>query len=61
MDEDKICMLERTWEATKEKGMRARLVVIFGGGWSSIIKEAAKQTLSYGNWQSLGSYNGDSL
>jgi len=29
--------------------MRARLVVIFGSGWSSIIKEAAKQTLSYGD------------
>ena len=58
MDEDKICALEVTWGAARKKGVRAALVATFGGGWSSILKEAGKQTLKYGGRKALGCITG---
>ena len=58
MDEDKICALEVTWGSARKKGVRAALVATFGGGWSSIVKEAGKQTLKYGGRKSLGCITG---
>jgi hypothetical protein len=58
MDEDKICALEVTWGSARKKGVRAALVVTFGGGWSSVIKEAGKQTLKYGGRKALGCITG---
>ena len=42
MDEDKICVLEVTWESVKKKSVRAVLLTTFGGGWSSVVKEAGR-------------------
>ena len=58
MDEDKICALEVTWESARKKGVRAALVTTFGGGWSSVVKEAGRQTLKYGGRKALGCITG---
>jgi len=58
MDEDKICSLEATWGSTRKKGVRAALTATFGGGWSSVVKEAGKQTLKYGGRKALGCITG---
>ena len=58
MDEDKICALEVTWGSARKKGVRAALVATFGGGWSSVVKEAGKQTLKYGGRKALGFITG---
>jgi hypothetical protein len=58
MDEDKICALEVTWGSARKKGVRAALVATFGGGWSSVVKEASKQTLKYGSRKALGCITG---
>ena len=58
MDEDKICALEVTWGSARKKGVRVALVATFGGGWSSIVKEAGKQTLKYGGRKALGCITG---
>lgn len=54
LEEEKICALERTWGAARSKGVRAALLATFGGGWSSVIKEAGKHTLEYGERKALG-------
>lgn len=54
LDEEKICRLETTWGAARSKGIRAALTATFGGGWSSVMKEASKQTLKYGGRKALG-------
>lgn len=58
MDEDKICALEVTWGSARKKGVRAALVTTFGGGWSSVVKEAGRQTLKYGGRKALGCITG---
>lgn len=58
MDEDKICALEVTWRSARKKGVRAALAATFGGGWSSVVKEAGKQTLKYGGRKALGCITG---
>ena len=58
MDEDKLCALEVTWGSARKKGVRAALVATFGGGWSSVVKEAGKQTLKYGGRKALGCITG---
>ena len=58
MDEDKICALERTWGCARKKGVRYSLAATFGGGWTSVIKEAGKQSLKYGSRKALGSITG---
>jgi hypothetical protein len=58
MDEDKICALEVTWGSVRKKGVRAALVATFGVGWSSVVKEAGKQTLKYGGRKALGCITG---
>ena len=58
MDEDKICALEVTWGSARKKGVRAALVATFGGGWSSVVKEAGRQTLKYGGRKALGCITG---
>ena len=58
MDEDKICALEVTWESARKKGVRAALATTFGGGWSSVVKEAGRQTLKYGGRKALGCITG---
>jgi hypothetical protein len=58
LDEDKVCALEVTWASTRKKGVRAALVATFGGGWSSVIKEAGKQTLKFGGRKALGCITG---
>ena len=58
MDEDKICALEVTWGSARKKGVRAALATTFGGGWSSVVKEAGRQTLKYGGRKALGCITG---
>ena len=58
LDEEKICALETTWGATRSKGVRVALTATFGSGWSSVIKEASKQTLKYGGRKALGCITG---
>lgn len=53
LEEEKICALEMTWGAARSKGVRAALLATFGGGWSSVIKEAGKHTLEYGGRKAL--------
>ena len=36
------------------RSVRAALVATFGGGWSSVVKEAGRQTLKYGGRKALG-------
>lgn len=58
LDEEKICALEATWRAARSKGVRVALITTFGGGWSSVIKEAGKHTLKYGGRKALGCITG---
>ena len=58
LEEEKICALETTWGAARSKGVRAALTATFGGGWSSVLKEATKQTLQYGGRKALGYITG---
>lgn len=53
-DEDKIVAAEKTWATVRSKGIRTCLLVTFGAGWRSVIKEAGKQTLRYGSRKALG-------
>ena len=54
LNEDGICTLEKTWEACRIKGIPISLATTFGGGWSSIIKGAGKQSLKYQGRKVLG-------
>ena len=58
MDKDKICALEVTWGSARKKGVRAALAATFVGGWSSVVKEAGKQTLKYGGRKALACMTG---
>lgn len=58
LEEEKICALEETWGATRSKGIRVALTTTFGGGWSSVVKEAGKQSLKYGGRKALGCVTG---
>lgn len=54
LEEEKICTLESTWRAARSKSIRVALATTFGGGWSSVIEEAGKQSLKYGDRKVLG-------
>ena len=58
LEEEKICVLENTWGAARSKGIRVALATTFGGGWSSVMKEAGKQSLKYGGRKALGCITG---
>ena len=58
LEEEKICALENTWGAARSKGIRVALATTFGGGWSSVMKEAGKQSLKYGGRKALGCITG---
>ena len=58
LEEEKICALEETWGSCRKKGVRAALVGTFGGGWSSVVREAGKHTLKYGGRKALGCITG---
>jgi hypothetical protein len=58
LDEEKICALEVTYGAARQKGVRTALVATFGDGWSSVVKKAGKQTLKYGGRKTLGCITG---
>ena len=58
LEEEKICALETTWGAARSKGIRVALATTFVGGWSSVIKEAGKQTLKYSGRKALGCITG---
>ena len=58
LEEEKICALEATWEASRTKGINAALTATFVGGWSAVINEARKQTLKYGGRKALGCITG---
>ena len=56
LEEEKICALEVIWTGVSSREVRAALTATFGGGWSSVIKEAGKQSLKYGgrkHWKLL--------
>ena len=58
LEEEKICVLETTWGATRSKGVRVALTTTFGVGWASVMKEAGKQSLKYGGRKALGCITG---
>lgn len=58
LEEEKICVLETTWGAARSKGIRVALSVTFGGGWSSVVKEAGNHSLKYGGRKALGCITG---
>ena len=58
MEEEKICVLEKTWGATRSKGLRIALTTTFVGNWASVLKEASKQSLNYGGRKALGCITG---
>ncbi len=58
LEEEKICALEATWGAARSKGVGVALVTTFGGGWSSVMKEAGKHCLRYGGRKALGCITG---
>ena len=58
LEEEKVCAFETTWGAARSKGIRVALTATFGGGWSSVIKEAGKQTLKCGGRKALGCITG---
>jgi hypothetical protein len=55
LEESKICLLEKTWGKTRKKGLRVALAATLGGGWTSVIKEAGKQTFKHGSRKALAS------
>lgn len=57
-DEQKICIFEQTWAATRSKGIRVALASTFGGGWAAVINEAKNQSLKYGGRKALGCISG---
>lgn len=58
LEEEKICALEGTWASARSKGLRIAMIVTFGGGWHSVIKEAGRQSLKYGDRKALGAVTG---
>ena len=56
--EAQIRAFEITWRSTRSKGVRVALVTTFGDGWSSVMKEAGKQSLKYGGRKALGCMTG---
>jgi hypothetical protein len=58
LEEGQICTLEATWGSVRSKGVRVALVTTFGGGWTSVMKEAGKQSLKYGGRKALGCISG---
>lgn len=58
LEEDKICTLESIWGSARSKGIRVALSTTFGCGWSSVMKEAGKQSLKYGGRKALGCISG---
>lgn len=61
LEEEKICTLESVWGAAISKSIGVALATTFGGGWSSVMKEAGKQFLKYGGRKALGCITGGSL
>lgn len=58
LEEEKICTLESVWGAAISKSIRVALATTLGGGWSSVMKEAGKQSLKYGGRKALGCITG---
>lgn len=58
LEQEKICVLETTWGSVKSKGVRVALTTTFGDGWTSVIKEAGKQSLKFGGRKALGCATG---
>ncbi len=58
LEEEKICALETTWVSARSKGVRVGLITTFGGGWTSVMKEAGKHCLKYGERKALGCLTG---
>ena len=53
LEEEKICVLENTWGAVRSKGIQVALATTLAGSWSSVMKEASKQSLKYGGRKNL--------
>jgi hypothetical protein len=58
LEEKQLCTLEATWGATRSKGVRVALATTFGSGWTSVMKEAEKQSLKHGGRKALGCLTG---